>query len=88
MRVTVEELMDRLSEMPPEAEVRLAHQPSWPFEYSVDGWNPVVAVESGGDDGEGPRAGSGQGETVVYLVEGTQLGYLPGDAAEACGWSA
>lgn len=84
MRVTVEELMDRLSEMPPGAEVRLAHQPSWPFEYSVDGWSPVVAVDPSEDDGEGPPAEAG--ETVVYIVEGSQIGYLPGAAQAACGW--
>ena len=74
MKVTVEELMDRLSEMPPEAEVRLAHQPGWPFEYGIDAWNPAVVAKDGDN------------QDIVYLVEGGQIGYLPGSAAEEIGW--
>ena len=33
--MTVEELLEILEGMNPEAEVRLAMQPSWPFEYSI-----------------------------------------------------
>ena len=33
--MTVQELIDVLQSMNPEAEVRLAHQPGWPFEASV-----------------------------------------------------
>lgn len=74
MRLTVEELMDRLSEMPPEAEVRIAEQPQWPFEYSIESFNPVVVARDG-DNNE-----------VVYIVEGSQLGYLPGSVANEVGW--
>lgn len=74
MAITVGELMDWLAELDEDAEVRLAHQPSCPFEYSLDGFNPVVTAAGGGDC-ETP---------VVYLVEGNQLGYLPGEAMEAC----
>jgi hypothetical protein len=72
--ITVEELMDRLSEMPPEAEVRIAEQPQWAFEYSIESFNPVVVARDG-DNNE-----------VVYIGEGSQLGYLPGSVAEELGW--
>ncbi len=55
-------------------EVRIAHQPSWPFEYAIDPWAWGVARPEGG----GP---------VLYLAEGSQVGYLPEEAAEAVGWS-
>ena len=62
--------------MEEDAEARLAHQPSWPSEYSIFTSNPVVVAEAEESAGEAP---------MVYLVEGSQLGYLPGDAKEACG---
>lgn len=74
MSLTVEELMDRLSEMPPEAEVRIAEQPSWPFEYSIETFNPVVVARDGDN------------EEVVYIAEGSQLNYLPGSVTEELGW--
>jgi len=118
----VQELINELEGMNPEAEVRLATQPSYPFEYSV---NEVVEVEPGqgieiargdwgGEEGwylliesgfeetdhsgpfeteEGAEAAlvkmiedSGSDGPVVYLVEGSQLGYLPGDARRTLGW--
>ena len=62
--------------MEEDAEARLAHQPLWPSEYSIFTSNPVVVAEAEESAGEAP---------MVYLVEGSQLGYLPGDAKEACG---
>ncbi len=35
-KLTVAELIAELQNMPQDAEVRLAHQPSWPFEYAID----------------------------------------------------
>lgn len=69
-KMTVAQLMAILEDCDPEAEVRLAHQPAWPFEYSVS------AVEEYGTD-DGP---------VVYIAEGSQLGYLPGEVREGLGW--
>lgn len=40
--MTVQELIDELMEHDKNAEVRLASQPQWPFEYSID---EVVEVE-------------------------------------------
>ena len=74
VRVTVEELMDRLSEMPEDAEVRLAHQPGWPFEYRIDAFNPAVVAKDN-DNAD-----------VVYIAEAGQIGYLPGSVAAELSW--
>lgn len=68
--MTVGELMEYLADFDSEAEVRLAQQPRWAFEYSV---GEVAGV----DTKDGP---------VVWIGEGTQLAYLPGVAQEALGW--
>jgi hypothetical protein len=70
--VTVAELLDQLADLDPNAPVRLAQQPAWPFEWTLAG---VVGVDDLAEDGQ-----------VVYLVEGDQLGYLPDAAAELLGW--
>jgi hypothetical protein len=81
--MTVEELIEQLSELveggevPPDADVRLAVQPGWPFEHSV----ARVAVPEG-SEGDDPEAGQ-----VVYIGEGEQLGYLRSTARDALGWS-
>lgn len=41
--MTVEELIQELEQMDRDAEVRIAQQPSWPFEYDLNG-----VIESGG----------------------------------------
>ena len=72
----ISELIERLQDIQadhPDAEVRLAMQPSWPFEYSI---HQVVTVE----DLEDPE---GEEAPVVYISEGAQLGYLPGAAKDA-----
>ena len=75
--MTVIELKEALEGLPDEAEVRLAMQPSWPFEYSI---SDVVPLEP---DEEAPA--DEYEVKVVYLTEGSQLGYLPGEASEAIG---
>jgi hypothetical protein len=75
--ITVGEILGWPAKADEGAEVGLAHQPSWPFECSVYASNPAVVAEA---EEEGAVEAS-----VVYLVEGSQLGYLPGDAMEACG---
>lgn len=69
--MTVLELIEELGFLNPDAEVRLATQPSWPLEHNIRG---IVEVE---DEEE---------RLVVYLGEGRQIGYLPGEAADALGW--
>lgn len=83
--MTVQELIDALSQMNPDAEVRIAHQPSWPFELSV---GRVVsaedAFEAPEDDGDGPEELPNL--EVVWIGEGSQIGYLPGAVKTALGW--
>ena len=56
-----------------DVEVRTAQQPKWAFEYSIDS---AVTIKNEEEDGE----------TVVYLSEGSQLGYLNEFAASELGW--
>ena len=84
-----------------DTEVRFASQPTWPFEYSItdviamttdiresraraemldEGMTPEEVNENL-DYEEIERDGN-----VVYLVEGSQLGYLPGDVKDEIGW--
>lgn len=72
----VEELIELLEGCNPEAEVRFASQPSWPFEYSID---DIVEAEV-------EKRNTDETETVVYLAEGRQIGYLPGEAKNELMW--
>lgn len=73
--MTVGELLDMISELPSDMEVRFASQPNYPFEYNI---SDVVVVEV-----EDRR---GETKEIVYLAEGRQLGYLPGDVSVELGW--
>ena len=65
-----------------DVEVRMAQQPKWAFEYSID---QAVVVED--EDGEETRDSVvGEKQVVVYLSEGSQLGYLPEKASDELGW--
>ena len=72
-RVTVADLLQALEACDPDAEVRFASQPAWPFEYAIDPTNAAVEVEL--DD-----------TPVAYLGEGAQLGYLPEPVRHQLGW--
>jgi hypothetical protein len=82
------ELKEALEGLPDEAEVRLAMQPSWPFEYSIGDVIPLEPIEEELDEEEKRDDDPEFDDTikVVYLTEGSQLGYLPGNATEAIGW--
>ncbi len=80
LRELIDELEDAASEYGDDIEVRLAQQPRWAFEYSVDSGDTPVAVAK-------IRGDRGKRETVAYIGEGRQLGYLPGAAAVALGWA-
>jgi hypothetical protein len=82
----IEALQDQLDSMSDAeqrtAEVRLMTQPQWPFEHTLTG---VVAEqdipaldydEEDPDDGpDGYAPCDGPGCRVVYLLEGSQIGY-------------
>jgi hypothetical protein len=71
--MTVADLIAELEGCDPDAEVRLAEQPAWAFEYTINSANAVVEVDL-------------HGEPVVYLGEGQQLGYLPDEARREFCW--
>ena len=104
--MTAAELIELLSGVDPDTEVRIAEQPSWPFEYDISG---VVEVKLGADREENANLECAQeildaddatpeeraqayrvidtaSATVLYIVEGTQLAYLPGIASRTIGW--
>lgn len=56
---TVQDLLDALSEHDPEAEIRVATQPSWPVQY-------VLRAPVSTHDVDGPQDGG----NVVWLVAG------------------
>lgn len=72
LRELIEELERCAESYGDEVEVRLAIQPTWPFEHSID----QVEVDNG--DLDKPA--------VVYIAEGSQLGYLPGEVTSGLGW--
>ena len=83
----VRDLIEQLENMNPEAEVRFANQPSWPFENSIDSVEAVKQAEltltEKGEEFYEPVADAPE---IVYLAEGRQLGYLPGHVSQALGW--
>ena len=56
--------------------MRTAQQPRWAFEYSIDS---AVTVNVTSDFSE-------EEEKIVYLGEGSQIGYLPALASSELGW--
>jgi len=87
---TLEEIKERVSE---DAEVRFASQPSWPFEYSIrdvyalnKDERRALAYENGDYHGGFDEEEIEEQDDVVYLEEGCQLGYLPGEAKELLNW--
>ena len=74
-KLTVSQLIEELEDLDPDAEVRLATQPNWPFEWHLSTIEPGPAMPVTIDD-----------QPVVYLVEGEQLGYLPDPVCRELGW--
>ena len=72
--MTVGELIEELKYMDEDATVRFASQPSWPFEYSINGVVQTIVNNRGNE------------EDIVYLEEGQQIRYLPKEAADELGW--
>ena len=59
-----------------DVEVRTAQQPKWAFEYSIE---QAVTIEVEDENTD-------EREKVVYLAEGSQIGYLPELASSELGW--
>lgn len=68
----IEALTDIQNQYGEDMEVRLASQPRWAFEYSLQEEIGVAKIKS---------------ERVIYLAESAQLRYLPPAAAVAVGWA-
>lgn len=85
--MNIAELKELIADLPDDAEVRIAHQPKWPFEYSV-GASAYVEVseptETDDDESDPIKANGAPG--VLFLAEGIQLGYLPRQAKEELRW--
>lgn len=87
MSITVGDLLGMLEGLDEDMEVRFASQPSWPFEYSINGAEVVDLNQP--DDDEDTRTDEDReddADEVLYLVEGNQIGYLPGVVTRAIGW--
>ncbi|WP_248582007.1 hypothetical protein [Nocardioides sp. InS609-2] len=78
--ITVTELIERLQDCDPDAEVRLATQPNWPLQYHLAGIATTedIAMDRRCEDhdfyncedcAEGRLQDDG---SIVYLVEGSQ----------------
>ncbi|WP_034274343.1 hypothetical protein [Haloechinothrix halophila] len=73
---TVGQLAELLEGYDPDTPVRYAHQPSWPFEYT---FGAVLLAPDTDLDPDQPA--------TVWLTQGDQVRYLPGEISEALGWS-
>ena len=81
--MTIDELIARLEdyrdEIGGEAEVRLMTQQNWPFENSVYGLVSGAEINDYQDDEDGDKDGDEDDDaaedSVLFIVEGQQLGY-------------
>ena len=85
--MTLNEIIERLEEyrddLGGDCEVRLMTQQNWPFENAITGLASraeIIASDEDSDDDEDDEADDGP---MVYIVEGTQLGYGSKQAWEA-----
>jgi len=87
---TIGDLREYLDAYPDDYEVRLLEQPSWPFEYSIEGiWHPTQECTECGSPADSPKHDASneaaydheydgpdpEDRNVVYLTEGSQLKY-------------
>lgn len=74
--MTVDDLREILEDLEGNMEVRIAQQPSWPFEYSIDRAILKSEVEAECEPDEDDECFEDDDEKdVLYITEGTQLGY-------------
>lgn len=84
--MTVNELRKALEDFDGDLEVRLAFQPSWPFEYSIGRVTEADVNAADPADGDPEEGVETEEENVVYIGEGSQLGYLPYGACNELDW--
>jgi hypothetical protein len=80
-RITINTLIEQLEDMREQlggngdVEVRLMHQPEWPFEYDIAGVVSSLDIRENEPDEDDAFDPEGDTEQVVYICEGRQLGY-------------
>jgi hypothetical protein len=78
--MTINDLIERLEEYRDlhgeDCEVRLMTQQNWPFENAITGLVSGAEInDTDGDDNEDTDDEDVNEDAVIYIVEGTQLGY-------------
>lgn len=67
----VNELIERLEDADPDAEVRIVHQPHYPLQSSVRGVATAEEIAEYGDGDDEYEA------SIVWVVEGSQISETP-----------
>ena len=88
--------MELLEGLNPETEIRLATQPRWAFEWSIQRAEHLSyedaeqQLRDEADENEEDYDDSAMKDFpehgIVYIAEGSQIGYLDGKAAELLEW--
>ena len=77
--MTIDDLIERLEEyrdtLGGETEVRLMTQQNWPFENSIAGLASGEEINDCDDPDDPEYDGDVEADGIVYICEGTQLGY-------------
>lgn len=77
--MTINELIERLEEYRDEiggdAEIRLMTQQNWPFENTIYGLASGVEINGESDEDDPDDDGDVDDDAILYIVEGSQLGY-------------
>jgi hypothetical protein len=73
LRDLIELLEEAATELGDDAKVRLVMQPSWPLEYEIAGVVSGQQINDEGDEDEDDQDVAD--DKVLYLVEGSQIGY-------------
>lgn len=90
--MTVGEIKRLLEDMDDEMEVRIAHQPEWPLQYTISEVidTPIFDQDDLLDDPDNDEViVPDDCERVAYIVEGSQHRdnpYLPYSVCSAIGW--
>ena len=78
--MTLNELIERLEDYRTEfgngdIEVRLMTQQNWPFENTIYGLASGIEINDESDDEDPNDDGDVEEDAILYIVEGSQLGY-------------